>query len=257
MVKLLVKRRDENQFLYETTLNTPVKDVLEEILSIFNGRLKVRRICSEMESLAEHGVMLPPNMQGLTEEQWEDLKLKDEWGERCIPSGGFVFNKDVMGRRNGRQPNEKMRDLIAKAVEEGKHTVSRKQVDAGICVTEKMIANALDVLKGTVMIVYPMGLPPYDVLRHEFENVEDLSGTQASTEVIEIAEAQLWFCGKQMEINKKLIDYLGKNEKTKVIVKLQKQKEGPPGREAVMSEEERKQLMLHAHRRQEELKVPH
>lgn len=54
-----------------------------------------------MEELAEHGVFLPPNMQGLTDEQIEELKLKDEWGEKCIPSGGSVFKKDDIGRRNG------------------------------------------------------------------------------------------------------------------------------------------------------------
>lgn len=54
-----------------------------------------------MEELAEHGVFLPPNMQGLTEEQIEELKLKDEWGEKCVPSGGSVFAKDDIGRRNG------------------------------------------------------------------------------------------------------------------------------------------------------------
>jgi hypothetical protein len=54
-----------------------------------------------MEELAEHGVFLPPNMQGLTDEQIEELKLKDEWGEKCVPSGGSVFTKDEIGRRNG------------------------------------------------------------------------------------------------------------------------------------------------------------
>jgi hypothetical protein len=55
--------------------------------------------------------------------------------------------------------------------------------------------------------------------------------------------------------DKKLADYVGRNEKTKVILKLQKQGQGAPGREPVISEEERKQMMLHAYRRQEELKV--
>lgn len=55
----------------------------------------------EMEELAEHGISLPYNMQGLTDEQIEELKLKDEWAEKCVPSGGSVFRKDVMGRRNG------------------------------------------------------------------------------------------------------------------------------------------------------------
>lgn len=41
-----------------------------------------------------------------------------------------------------------------------------------------MVKDALDQLRGAVMIVYPMGLPPYDPIRMEFENKEDLSGTQ-------------------------------------------------------------------------------
>jgi hypothetical protein len=31
-----------------------------------------------MDELAKHGVTLPPNMQGLTDDQIVDLKLKDE-----------------------------------------------------------------------------------------------------------------------------------------------------------------------------------
>ena len=57
--------------------------------------------CVEVELLAEHGVLLPDNMQGLTEEQVVDLKLKDEFAEVCVPSGGFVENKDPVGHRNG------------------------------------------------------------------------------------------------------------------------------------------------------------
>lgn len=46
MVLLRVKRGDENQFLYETPINTPVDTALAEIVSIFNGRLKISRICA-------------------------------------------------------------------------------------------------------------------------------------------------------------------------------------------------------------------
>ena len=52
--------------------------------------------------LAQHGVLLPPDMQGLTEDQIEDLKLKDEYAEVCVPSGGCVETKDPVGRRNGK-----------------------------------------------------------------------------------------------------------------------------------------------------------
>ncbi len=54
-----------------------------------------------MGELSEHGISLPPNMQGLTEEQIEDLKLIDEWEDKCVPSGGAIEKKDPIGRRNG------------------------------------------------------------------------------------------------------------------------------------------------------------
>lgn len=54
---------------------------------------------------------------------------------------------------------------------------------------------------------------------------------------------------------KKLEDYVGKNDKTKIVAKLQKKGTGAPGREPIVTEEQKKQMMLHAYRRQEELKV--
>lgn len=56
---------------------------------------------SEIENLAQHGITLPPNMQGLADEQIEDLKLVDEWAGKCYPSGGSDLNKDPMSRRSG------------------------------------------------------------------------------------------------------------------------------------------------------------
>jgi cilia- and flagella-associated protein 298 len=74
-------------------------------------------------------------------------------------------------------------------------------------------------------------------------------------EVIEPVKGQLWFAGHQMLPDKQLKDYVGGNEKTKVLVKLVKCGEGPPGREQAITEEMRKQMMLQAYRRQEEIKV--
>ena len=49
-----------------------------------------------------------------------------------------------------------------------------------MCMSEDIIQDALDKLRGAVTIVYPMGLPPHDPIRMEFEGTEDLSGTQVS-----------------------------------------------------------------------------
>lgn len=81
------------------------------------------------------------------------------------------------------------------------------------------------------------------------------AGTQASLEVI--STGALWWAGKELQGEKKLLDYIGKNEKTKVVVKLQKKGSGPPSREPVVTEDEKKKMMLQSYRRQEELKVGH
>ncbi|XP_014488578.1 PREDICTED: UPF0769 protein C21orf59 homolog isoform X3 [Dinoponera quadriceps] len=254
MVRLHVKKGEESQFLHDTHAEAKVDDVIRDIVVIYNGRLKISRICYEIEELAKHGPMLPPNIMGLTDEQVQELKLKDEWADKCVPMGGWTFNKDQIGRRNGRQPNEKMQEVLKKTIEDARAMTSKKLVQQEKLVTQKTVQEALDILKGAVTIVYPMGLPPHDVIRQEFENIEDLSGTQASLEVIDEKLAQLWFCGKELILGMKMKDFLGNNEKTKVIVKLQKRGSGRPAREPLMSEDERKQLMLHAYRRQEQLK---
>lgn len=66
----------------------------------------------------------------------------------------------------------------------------QKQVEAGVCVTMEMVKDALDQLRGAVMIVYPMGLPPYDPIRMEFENKEDLSGTQVCSSWVGTLEGE-------------------------------------------------------------------
>lgn len=45
---------------------------------------------------------------------------------------------------------------------------------------------------------------------------------QAALEVIQESEAQLWWAAKELRRMKKLSDYVGKNDKTKIIVKIQK-----------------------------------
>lgn len=141
-----------------------------------------------------------------------------------------------------------------RTVEEAKALISKKQVQANVCFTMEMVKEALDQLRGAVMIVYPMGLPPHDPIRMEFEDREDLSGTQASLQVITEDECQLWWAGKEMQRGKKLQDYIGKNEKTKLVIKIQKKGQGAPAREPLLSDEQQKHMMMHYHRRQEELK---
>ena len=252
MVVLHVKKND-SLFLLETKLDASVDATLDKILCIYNGSLKIARICSEITDLARHGIYLPQEMRGLLEEQIAELNLVDKEGEVCIPSGGYDLDADPYQRRNGRRPKENMKDILDKAVSDAKENISTVNVKKNKLMTWEDIRNTLDLLQGAVTIVYPMGLPEYDPIRMEFENRENLDGTQASKDVIDGTQAVLWFASKELCRGRQLKDYLGKNEKSKVIVKLSTKSQGQPVREPVFSEEEQKRLMLANHKRKEEL----
>ena len=46
MVKLHIKHGEESQFLYETTTSIDIKQLTDQLTEIYNGRLKVQRLCS-------------------------------------------------------------------------------------------------------------------------------------------------------------------------------------------------------------------
>ena len=81
-----------------------------------------------------------------------------------------------------------------------------------------------------------------------------MQGTAIGNQLLDPKTSCLWVAGKEFQRDKLVSDRLGKNEKTKVIAKLQKKGSGPPGREPVVNEEERKAMMAHYFKRQEELK---
>lgn len=46
MVLLHVKRGEASQFLYETNVKINVNKLAQEIVAIYNGRLKIQRTCA-------------------------------------------------------------------------------------------------------------------------------------------------------------------------------------------------------------------
>lgn len=77
-----------------------------------------------MDQLAEHGIMKPPKMQGLTPDQVTELKLKDDT-DTFYPSGGPQDMPDDIGRRTGKAPNDAMRDVIRRTISEARAAISK------------------------------------------------------------------------------------------------------------------------------------
>lgn len=240
--------------MFETSVQESVDTVTNQIADIFNTRLRIQRLCSAMEQLAKHGIMKPPKMQGLAPEQVEELKLKDDT-DKYYPSGGDQQCVDEIGRRTGKAPGDAMRDVISRTISEAKAAISKDLVKRNVALTREKLSDVLEKLKGAVMIVYPMGLPDYEEVQIILDDDEDLSGTQAAKEVIPQENACLWWANKELTRSKKLAEFVGKNEKTKILCKIQKKGQGAPAREPLYDEETQKRMMAYAYKKQEEWKV--
>ena len=99
-----------------------------------------------------------------------------------------------------------------------------------------------------------MGLPEYDTVRLTIEGLDGLDGTAAGQEILDGDTAEVWIASRFLDRSQKVCDRLGRNEKTKVIAKLQKPGGGAPGREAAVSEDEKKAMMAYYFKKQEEMK---
>ena len=118
-----------------------------------------------------------------------------------------------------------------------------------------MLDEAFSNIRGSVMIAYPMGLPDHDAVQQILSNEETIEGTQAALSYFDPDTCTLWWAGKQLARDKTLASFVGKNEKTKIVAKLQKKNAGPHAREAAVDPETQKDLMAYWYKKQEEAKV--
>ncbi|GAX83567.1 hypothetical protein CEUSTIGMA_g10992.t1 [Chlamydomonas eustigma] len=242
MVLLHMKRSDLEQFLFETTVEASVKDTIKQLSTVHNLRQKIQRLRLEGEELAKYGPAKEPGKEGI-----------DTYSEDSIQKGPF-YMMDPTGRRTGNACSPDVSKVLIKTLEEATAVAHKDQVTKKVVLTEAMLKDAIDNIRGAVMICYPMGLPEWDLVRENLEDKEDLSGTSFAAEEMDPETSTLWFAGKQMLSEKSLKDYLGRHEKTKVIVKLQKKGAGAPGREPVTDQETQKAMMAWYYKKQEEQK---
>jgi len=89
----------------------------------------------------------------------------------------------------------------------------------------KTINEHIDNLRGVVMMAYPgyYGLPEWDPARILLEINDEFfaSEKQEQADLLTPKDATLWWAGKELVRGKLLSDYVGKNEKTKIVIKLQ------------------------------------
>lgn len=252
-VLLHVKRSEKEGFLFETPAASEVSETVRQLVIAHNLRLKVNRLAEAAGQLALYGPMKLPEQQGLDDSTalLEEYDVKTGKYNHVTPVHGANYRQDPHERRTGDAPSDEMAAVINRTVEDALALTSDKNVALKRKTVVSELEEAINNVRGAVMIVYPMGLPDYDHVRQILEEREDLQGA-SSLEILENDKASLWAFSKEMQPDKLLSDYVGKNDKSKVIVKLQKKGAGAPAREPVVSEEEQKAMIAFYHKKQAE-----
>jgi len=250
MVILDVKRSEKkNEFLYDTTVKASVGDTLNELCRLHNLRLKVLRLAVSCKELAKHGPIRPEETRGIS----DDLSKVTELD---VNAYGKPTNPDEHGYRTGCPPPGEVSDVLSRTAEEAEAAVSHTLVAQRRCLTLQTCQTHIDNMRGAVMIAYPAmhRLPVYDPVRCELEDREELDGHSELQDVLDAPQTNLWWAGKELRLDATLEEYLGKNEKTKIVAKLCPKASGAPARESRVDESTHKAMMAHYYKKQEDNK---
>lgn len=137
--------------------------------------------------------------------------------------------------------------------------IDKSQVQRKAAVTEYIIKEKIDATEAAfnrAISVYQSFLPSTTLQANiSMEEKKENQNSNANSVILDPKTSSLWAAGKEFSRGSQLSDRLGKNEKTKVICKLQcAGSKLPPAREPLVTEEERKAMMAYYFKRQEELK---
>jgi len=246
MVVISLKQPDGDGFMFETTTDTKIDDLIVSLVNIHNSRLQSTVIVDGVRGLASYGPMKESHAVGLDE-------IKEIYTDEVVEKGPN-YTADPTGIRAGNPPDSKLADTLRRVAKDLEEYVDKAQVQNRIALTGSQIQDRIANVRGAIIMAYPMGLPKWETVKSVLDSHDGLQGTHVANQILDVESTTLWAVGKEFQRGKLVSDILGKNEKTRVIAKLQKKGNGPPGREPVVSEEERRAMMAHYFKKQEEAK---
>lgn len=244
MVLIHTKGIDEkDQFLYDTTVDTLIGTLKKELVNIYNLRSRTLKLVQASLELADHGPLRPENLRGLSE---KELKLQGESFSESKEERNFDPNHFRTGIP---LPPEKS-DHLKKVLKQVETKLSIEQVEKGCLLQIDKVKSYFDSIVQALEECYPNwdGVPSYDFTRLLIEQDTCLK------DELMYNDSCLWWAGKVMVEEQQLKERIGKNEKTKIIVKIQPKKFGAPVREPRIDQETYKAMLAYYHKKEKEEK---
>lgn len=115
----------------------------------------------------------------------------------------------------------------------------------------EMLNAQMDVFRGLMMMAYPgyHGLGEWEPIWLLLENKDNWHNNTDMSDFLDPKKCSLWAVNKEMNINKKFSDIFGKNEKTKLVCKIQSTGSGAPVREPTIDPETHKKMLAYYHKK--------
>lgn len=137
-----------------------------------------------------------------------------------------------------------------------KKLIHASNVNNKIYLTMEPMLEQIDICRGLMMMAYPgfHGLGEWEPVWVLLENKEEFDSTLHGSEDLTVEDTVLWCVKKELQLGKKFSDYFGKNEKSKMVVKVTKRGQGAPQSEPLITEDEHKKMLAYYHKKQEEAK---
>jgi hypothetical protein len=260
MVLLHFKIAEKNQFIYSVPATTPITDIIRGAVEINNLRCKIDTLCMVTEELIKHGPLKPEEYRGLKETENLDENIEPQYRAKKTPfpeKVGTKYNEDKTNQRTGWILEDDINKKIMEAVKEAKEYLDPKRAESRKITTSDELNKLIQLMYGGVMIGYPAyhGLGEWEPCRVIFEDKSDiLQKDEPNQDYFQFDTTCLWYAGKELERGKLLSDYIGKNEKTKVVVKFTKKGSGAPVREPLIDKETHSKMLQYYYKKQEEEK---
>ena len=260
MVLLHFKIAEKNQFIYELPAATDITEVIKQGVTVNNLRCKTDSLIMAIEELMKHGPLKTEETRGLKETENIDENLEEQYRVKKTPMPervGTKYNEDKTNQRTGWILEDDITKKIMEAVNEAKEYISPKRAEQRKTTTIEELNKHIQLMCGGVMIGYPAyhGLGEWEPCRVIFEDKSDiLKKDEPNQDYFQFDTTCLWYAGKELERGKKLCDYIGKNEKTKIIVKFSKKGTGAPVREPLIDKETHSKMLSYYYKKQEEQK---
>eukprot|EP00471_Norrisiella_sphaerica_P006774 CAMPEP_0184479054 /NCGR_PEP_ID=MMETSP0113_2-20130426/914_1 /TAXON_ID=91329 /ORGANISM="Norrisiella sphaerica, Strain BC52" /LENGTH=277 /DNA_ID=CAMNT_0026857045 /DNA_START=64 /DNA_END=897 /DNA_ORIENTATION=- len=240
MVLLRVKR-ELKEFVVETKTSVSVDQLCTEVGELHNLMLSAERLAGQINQLAKHGPMR------------KQAGCDDATGELIDPMKEKAENPhyDPLGYRIGKPPAPEAAKVLERTADECRAAVDVKQAERKIVISRSKIEEAIQNIRGAVLIAYPMNLPEYDIIRVILEGKDNIKAA-CPQDAVDPKDCVLWFARKKLDRKEKLSKYCGKNEKMFLKVRLQTKNQKMPQREARLDKDAQTKMMQYWHRKNEE-----